>query len=175
MGKSYIGIDCGLEGGVGVVDDVGNLKCKAVMPISKAGKGRMINIIKLRELLLSFSCLNERNIFIIENPGGHAPSASGLRSMTYSFAVAETIVNLLSVEGVNLSYATVMSRKWQSEFWTRPQMAKGAKFDTKSAALAALEKIFPNRDWTANDRCRKAHDGIVDAVLLAEYGRRMNY
>ena len=173
MRKSYIGFDCGLEGGIGVVDNIGNLKYKAVMPISKAGKGRMINIIGLRKLLLSF--VTDRNIFIIENPGGHAPSASGLRSMTYSFAVAETVVNLLSVEGVNLSYATVMSRKWQSEFWTRPQMAKGSKFDTKSAALAAVEKIFPNRDWTANDRCRKAHDGIVDAVLLAEYGRRMNY
>jgi len=172
MSKQYIGIDCGLDGGIAVVDYDGNLTDKYVMPVCKAGKGRMIHIVGFHKTLEKIISVSDRNIFVIENPGGHAPSAAGLRSMTYSFAVAETIVSLLDA---NLSYAAISSRKWQSQFWTRPTMAKGQKFDTKAAALAAADRIFPNQDWTANERCKKAHDGIVDAALLAEYGRRMNY
>jgi len=44
--------------------------------------------------------------------------------------------------------------------------------DTKAMALLAAKRLFPSVDLTATERSKKPHDGIVDALLLAEYGRR---
>jgi hypothetical protein len=162
----YIGIDCGLDGGICELDSAGNLTKMIVMPTVKIGKGRKINLHELSELFKIFrgsgSCR-----FSIENPGGHAPSAAGLRSMTYSFAVVEAflVCNFLT-------YHEFAARKWQSEFWSRPTMPKGKKFDTKSAALSEAKKLWPGCTFVKSDRSKKAHDGLVDAALIAEFGRR---
>lgn len=44
--------------------------------------------------------------------------------------------------------------------------------DPKQRSLVAFTRLFPNEDLRATDRCTKQHDGIIDALLLAEYGRR---
>ena len=53
-------------------------------------------------------------------------------------------------------------------------MAKGQKFNTKAAARNAASKVWPGEDWRKNDRCKVAHDGICDAALISEYGRRLD-
>jgi hypothetical protein len=62
---------------------------------------------------------------------------------------------------------------WQKVFWTKPKMPKGRKFDTKAAALKAAKQLWPLQDWRKNSRCTTPHDGLVDAALIAEYGRRI--
>jgi hypothetical protein len=68
----------------------------------------------------------------------------------------------------------VLSQKWQKTFWSKPKMPKGQKFNTKAAALNVANQIFPGAQWLKSDRCTKPHDGMIDAALLAEYGRREN-
>ena len=53
-------------------------------------------------------------------------------------------------------------------------MPKGQKFNTKAAALNVAKQIFPAETWLKSERCTKPHDGMIDAALLAEYGRREN-
>jgi len=170
--KCYIGIDCGISGGIGVIDENGIMLASEVMPTVKTGKGNKIDIAMLRKILFApigkiVTANPAAYTFIIEDPGAHAPSASGLRSMTYCFAVAETLVFLTGCR-----YHTVLSQRWQKEFWSRPKMPKGKKFNTKAAALECARKLWPNQQFKATDRSTKAHDGIVDALLIAEYGRR---
>jgi hypothetical protein len=43
--------------------------------------------------------------------------------------------------------------------------------DTKDRALVAARNLWPDANFTM-ERARKPHDGVVDALLLAEYGRR---
>jgi hypothetical protein len=89
--------------------------------------------------------------------------------MTYSYAVIEALV-----VANGLKYHDILSQKWQKQFWTKPKMPKGQKFDTKGAALDVARKLWPKESWLKTDRCTKPHDGMVDAALLAEYGRRNN-
>lgn len=169
--KTYIGIDCGLDGGIVTLTGDG-IVSKSVMPTISPGKGRKIDLgvlcDKARFWHLTMETESRLHV-IVEDPGGHAPSASGLRSMTYSFAVAEMLLVAFAIP-----YTIVRAQTWQREFWKRPQLANGVEFDNKGAALAASRRIWPGEDWTKSERAKNPHDGIVDAALLAEWGRRGN-
>jgi len=162
-----IGIDCGLDGAI-VTLEGSEIISMVAMPSSKIGTKREIDI----EALVEFfsECRDsavETKFAIVEDPGPHAPSAAGLRSMTYSYAIIKT---LLVVNAMN--FASVSARTWQKEFFSKPKGMK-EKFDTKAAALAAANAIWWNTNWTRTARSSKAFDGFVDAALIAEYGRRL--
>jgi hypothetical protein len=166
--KTYIGIDCGKDGAIAFVNNEGaGYRCN--MPTLKLGKGRKIDVKRIATILLNaHKHSNEPDIFVVlEDPGGHAPSAAGLRSMTACFATVETLLIYLEIP-----HEVVMSQTWQRAFWNRPKMPKGQKFDTKAAALATATRLWPGVDLRASERAKNPHDGIVDALLLAEYGRR---
>lgn len=46
--------------------------------------------------------------------------------------------------------------------------------DTKAMALIAIKRIFPELKLTFGKVALKPHDGLIDAVLMAEYARRKN-
>jgi len=163
----YFGIDCGLDGGIALIDQQGALIERQEMPTIPDGKGRKIDLRTLAKYLKEVARHPQHHTFIVENPGAHAPSAAGLRSMTYSFAAVEALL-----AAYKLKYHIVLSQKWQKEFWSKPKMPKGQKFNTKAAALNVACKIWPTELWLRSERCTKPHDGMIDAALLAEYGRR---
>ena len=157
----YLGIDCGINGALVLLSGRQILE-KMPMPVIQNGKRKEIDIEQLNAIFDSLDGANTR--VIIENPGGHAPSASGLRSMTYSYAVVHT----LAVVRV-LPYYTFLARQWQREYWIKP---KGS-YDTKAHALSVANDIWLDQDWRRTPRCKKAFDGFVDAALIAEYGRTL--
>ena len=58
---------------------------------------------------------------------------------------------------------------------TKPSKSgKKIMTDTKAMSLLACKRIFPDIDLIDTERCKKPHDGKVDALLLMEYARR-NY
>ena len=158
----YIGIDCGLDGALVILNSTGIVSMRD-MPTKKEGKKRAIDIAALDEWFEKIR--RSSTVAVVEDPGRHAPSAAGLRSMTYSFAVIEALLVAHRID-----YITVMARKWQKQFWTRPKHVEG-KFDTKAAALSAANKIWQGTDWRRTQRSKKAFDGFVDAALIAEYGK----
>ena len=42
---------------------------------------------------------------------------------------------------------------------------------TKQIALAKAKELAPDENWLKNQRCRKPHDGMVDAFLVARFYR----
>lgn len=50
-------------------------------------------------------------------------------------------------------------------------LGKVLKGQTKKVALEKAQELEPEEKWLASPRCRVAHDGIVDAFLIAHYGR----
>ncbi len=56
--------------------------------------------------------------------------------------------------------------------WTKVIHAGTKDGEPKKRSLEAVKRLFPNIKLTATDRCKKAHDGLVDALLIAEFGRR---
>jgi hypothetical protein len=57
--------------------------------------------------------------------------------------------------------------------WQRVMLPNCAKGDTKPAALAKAKQLWPAETWLATNRSTKPHDGLVDAALIAEFGRTM--
>lgn len=162
-----IGIDCGLDGAI-VTLEGGGIKSMVAMPSIKRGTKREIDIEALVKFFRECRVDEVGSTFaIVEDPGPHAPSAAGLRSMTYSYAIIKT---LLVVN--EMSFVSVSARTWQKEFFSKPKGMK-EKFDTKAAALAAADAIWPDTDWTRTPRSSKPFDGFVDAALIAEYERRL--
>ena len=41
---------------------------------------------------------------------------------------------------------------------------------TKEMSLVSAQRLYPGADLRASTRCKKPHDGIVDALLIATYG-----
>jgi len=54
--------------------------------------------------------------------------------------------------------------------WTK-KMLPGHKGADKGPHIALCKQLFPSLELVMPG-CRKAHDGIADAALIAEYGRR---
>lgn len=71
------------------------------------------------------------------------------------------------IEGVlkafNLPYQLVPPTKWRSEF---------SLTGDKSQSITVCQKLFPDVNLMATMRCRKPHDGMAEALLMAEYARR---
>ena len=57
--------------------------------------------------------------------------------------------------------------------WTRV-MHRGSQGATpKERSRETALRLFPGHTFLATSRSRKPHEGIIDAVLIAEYGRRL--
>lgn len=161
MSKIIIGIDPGLDGGICTM--LGTAIIGLVpMPTIKLGKGRVVDVRVIKALVTY-----EGDVTVyLEEASKHSPGVLALCSTWYTFGAIETVLKLSGIR-----YQTVRPLNWQKRFWTRPKMAKGAKFDTKAAALVAARRLWPQQDWTKSERATKPHDGIVDAALIAEYAR----
>lgn len=71
------------------------------------------------------------------------------------------IQGLLDAEDV--PYELVRPQKWKREF--------GCTSD-KNTSIEVARRLFPSVDLRRTPRCTKPHDGIAEALLLAEYARR---
>jgi hypothetical protein len=81
-----------------------------------------------------------------------------------------------------LKLIKVQPKTWQKEIWdnndkcykTKKPEQKNPSIDTKATSLKAATRLFPGEDMRRTEKSKIAHDGIVDALLICEYGRRKN-
>lgn len=67
---------------------------------------------------------------------------------------------------LDIPFQLVPPRTWQKT------MLQGEEdSDTKKRAINAALRLFPGVDLRRTPRCTTPHDGIAEALLLAEYGR----
>ena len=101
---------------------------------------------------------------ILETPGKHSPGAQALCSMWDSYGCIRGIL-----ESRGIRHHRIAPQQWQKKM-----LVGCAKGDTKPAALAKARQLWPQETWLASSRCSKPHDGMIDAALIAEYGRISN-
>lgn len=56
--------------------------------------------------------------------------------------------------------------------WTRLMHEGTTGDDPKARSLQAAQRLFPHVNLLRSERCKKPDEGFVDALLIAEYGRR---
>lgn len=164
MNRLYIGIDNGLTGAMTALSDhPGPPIAGTPMPTRGKAKGNEVDALAVYEWLLSLGCAFDRMTVVLETPGKHSPGAQALCSMWDSYGAIRAVLECRSIR-----HHRITPQAWQKKML--PGCAKG---DTKPAALAKARQLWPAESWLRTPRCSKPDDGLVDAALIAEYGRIM--
>ncbi len=166
--KLYIGIDIGNSGAIAVMGSRGEF-FTTTMPLI----GKYLDIHATYLLLDKYRSSNCHVVFEDLSPIFNI-SAKANGSLMRSAGAIEALVVALE-----LPYTKVQAKVWQKEMFqgvremTKPSSTKKTMVrDTKSMALMACKRLFPKVSLLATERSKVPHNGIVDAILMAEFCKR---
>ena len=162
----YIGIDPGMDGGLAAIGSAG---CTTIaMPTiagTEKGTKRMLDVPAIITWFKSTIAIPEQvnnTLVIIE-----AVSAMPQQGVTSMFSFGTTYGML---QGVVLTLGLPML-KVRPQAWKKLILA-GTQKD-KAAAIQYVRQRYPELSLRVTARCTTDHDGMADAVCLAEYGQRI--
>jgi crossover junction endodeoxyribonuclease RuvC len=155
-GVGIMGIDPGLGGGIAVLSDNGVLL--EPMP-------RIKNELDLNELarIISDHASDIRCAFLEQVS---AMPKQGVSSMFKFGRVYGVVEGMLAANKVPVVY--VRPQVWMKVI----HQGAPAKFDAKDRSKLVFARLFPKIDAKRTPLCRGPDSGLVDAALIAEYGRR---
>lgn len=158
----YIGIDNGLTGGIVALSDHPGPPIDMMTMPWKQWRSRKEIDVRAIHLWLSNVCGGNLSnaVFLIEEPNNsrNASTAYSVASCFHSFR------GFFDAKFVPFERITPQS-------WQRFMLGKVPKGETKAFALAKAREIWPGEKWLKTPRCSTPHEGLVDAALIAEYGR----
>lgn len=148
MVRHYIGIDPGKNGGIALLDEEGPIEY-TVMPDTVAGVYDWLSS-------LATSLTNAAMVIEMAQP---MPKQGVVSVFTYGrhFGAFEVLARAFGIP-----YHEVRPAVWKK--------AMGLSSD-KVDSIQLCQRLFPSANLTP-DRCRKPHDGMAEAILVAEWGRR---
>lgn len=178
--KTFAGADPGKSGVISFLYPNGEIKSVGYPLLGKE--------YDIREFAEIFAEMTKLNCHLsIEDV--HAMPKVAAKS-NWSLSRGKTILEVLAIV-YNIPHTLVAPKTWQKEMWQgipeqrKPSIkierkgkiiTKKGPMLTKEMSLLAVKRLFPNVDLRnpnrKTDRAEKPHDGVVDAILLAEYGRR---
>jgi hypothetical protein len=168
--RFYLGVDPGLAGAVAVLDARGRPVQLAGIPL-RLERGRRVgyDLAVIRALLEPWRDVG--TLAVVERPGPMPPRRAGLELggslANYARGLAEGWSWMLA--GLGWPEALVLAvhpRTWQAD------LLGDDAGDTGARALAAVRRRWPRLDLRRTARCSLPEPGRVDALLLAEHGRR---
>lgn len=164
MADCIFGVDLGLNGGMGKVslsEGEPRVWRMPTLPAPK-GKGRVYDLPDIVRRLYSWA---PDHVFIEEAQlKGKSPKTTlqAVAGMARCQALFEMVC---CVKGY--PYTIVPARMWQRTMFA----GAGKVADTKAASILVAKRLFAGIDLRPG-QCRKDQDGLSDALLIAEYGRR---
>lgn len=170
--KCYVGIDPGLNGGVVAMTQL-KLIGKWIMPLAD----KEVDIAGLYGLFKDL--MGNYNLVVVLEDVHSIYGVSAAANYTFGFVCGAIEAVVVSHK---LKLIKVQPKKWQAEIWSnsdkvykpkKPEQ-KNPSIDTKGTSLKAAVRLFPGLDLRKSARAKNFHDGIIDGLLLSEYGRRKN-
>lgn len=67
------------------------------------------------------------------------------------------------LKAYNIPFQLTPAPVWKKEF---------SVTSDKNTSIEVAKRLFPSVNLKATERCRKDHDGMAEALLMAEYARR---
>lgn len=163
MSSVFIGIDPGLDGGVAVLGP--NHQSVHKTPVIGGRDYDIQEMTKLLNSIMNIANVPMNMFCIIENqismPG------QGLTSTLQTGKGFGIWLGLLA--GLGIPYQIIGAKQWQSKLFTGVK----SKLDTKEKSEIIAKRLFPGVDFRKSERARVANDGLTDAILMAEYGKRL--
>ena len=140
----YIGIDPGKDGALAWISAKGDAE---ILPFCEAGY-----VAVLYQMKGNCKAVLER---VSARPG------QGVTSM-FSFGENYGFIRGI-LEAFSIPYEIVHPQKWKKEFSVTKD---------KATSIKAAKRLFPDVSLKKTERCIKDHDGMAEALLMAEYARR---
>jgi crossover junction endodeoxyribonuclease RuvC len=144
----------------------GCTQIKQVMPTITIQHGkRNVTVIDTAQLQASMLAFEPDHVYIERQQAMPGQGVSSMFSIGYGFGLLSGLL-----AGMRIPYTVVRAQTWQKEMLKGAGALSGS--DTKGASYLVCTRMWPAQDWRANPRCKNYHDGLCDAALIAEYGRR---
>lgn len=167
------GIDPGLDGALVLVSSEGKILQSEIMPTltrqsykkNKHGQHLQTRELDLEALAkLMYELSGKAQIAFLERvssrPGEGTASSFKFGGMWWALRAM--------LSAFRIKYHLVSPQTWCKEL----HRGLDTNLVAKHRSQLAFNAIWPDYDARKNDRCLKNHDGIVDAALIAEWGRR---
>ena len=149
MKTIFIGIDPGKTGGIACIDTESGICCTE--PYNDKALIDMCSQVS--------HSWNQQAVCCLEKVG--ARPGQGVVSM---FNFGQSVGYIKGVlEAFRIPYQEITPQKWKKEFGLNSE---------KAASAEVCRKLFPDIDLLASPRCKNPHDGMAEALLMAEYARR---
>jgi Holliday junction resolvasome RuvABC endonuclease subunit len=164
MEADYLGIDPGLSGGFAVVSG-DEIRYKMAMPtISFTTKDGKTKTEIDRDAVLSFLALFPPHVHVAIEEQGAFRGQDIISSCTIcrNYGILQMALTV-----ARMYISEVSAKDWHDFFGI--VSAKEGKGTTKEQALRIAQRLYPNVDFRKSERSHIVHDGIVDAVLIANY------
>lgn len=157
MTDAFVGIDPGLKGAIAMI----SADRTTIEFITMPTVGKQLDTGLILKFLQSYHI---QHFFLEHSQAIHKSSAASTFSFGKNFGILIGIISALQ-----LPYTLVKPKSWQKTMWQGTDPSD----KPKSRSACAAYRLFPDLSFKASLRSTRDHDGIIDAVLLAEYGRRL--
>ncbi len=164
----HIGIDIGKQGAIAI--QAGSTSGVYKMPMIKTE----LDYQALYDLLSHFEGGN--GIVVFEKLGVIFGTS---KQTAFSMGHQAGAIEMLCVS-LSIPFVKVPPKQWQKDMFTGiTEISKSSKSgksqvrDTKSMALLAVKQLLPGTKLTFGDRAAKPDDGLIDALLLREYAKKI--
>ena len=154
----YIGIDPGKNGGIAIIRSIGinTFEPYQKIIVEPYSDDTMIslgyNIDKLSKENEQIKCVLEK---VNAMPG---PGVVSMFNFGQNYGFIQGVL-----KAYNIPFELVPPAKWKKEF---------SVTSDKNTSIEVAKRLFPQVNLKATERCKKDHDGMAEALLLAEYCRR---
>ena len=149
MKTVFIGTDPGKKGGIACIDTEENVSF--TVPYSDKELIDLCSDVSYDGIKEVVCCLEK----VSAMPG------QGVVSM---FSFGQSVGYIKGVlESFRIPYQEITPKKWKGEFGLNSE---------KAASAEVCRKLFPDISLLATPKCKKPHDGMAEALLMAEYARR---
>ncbi len=159
-----VGIDPGKTGALAVINDEGELVSRQPFPLVEGTLEPGPVFQMFQEVADCWQFQNSIYAFIEK---ATAMKGQGVSS-TFKFGMNYGFVRM-AVAAMGWKHELVHSSRWTKVMHT----GVDSKLESKKKSGIAIQRLFPGESFLTTERSKKPHEGVVDAVLIAEYGRRM--
>ena len=154
----YIGIDPGKNGGIAVIND--KFPKPVNITVYKYSDDDLVDVIDVCTKGSSIAVHRDEEIKCVLEKVNAMPG-QGVVSM-FNFGQ-----NFGFIQGVlkayEIPFELVPPQKWKKEF---------SVTSDKNTSIEVAKRLFPGVNLKATEKCKKDHDGMAEALLMAEYARR---
>lgn len=177
----YLGIDPGINGFLAIVDASG--RPVEAFPVPRVEDDYdlpgMFRVLADRRSRITLAILEEQQAF--PGHGARCAACGKPRNQQGSVATFSTGKGfglwLMALTASGIRYERHRPQKWKKLMGL--QATKGLEGnerakEAKRIAIAKAVALYPGYDLRENARCRVPHDGKCEALLMAEYARRVH-